>query len=107
VSMVRCPKCSAFVDTDEDMGFYGPSISECPEACESCRDDHSIDREEEYAAVCSKGGTHDWKAGTDWYGDPNVVHGTQTFPTWTCRKCGEYVTEEPAAYVEEEPPEMD
>lgn len=48
MSMVRCPCCGAIVDTDYDLMFYGPDTSPYPEACESCRDEHEIDREAEY-----------------------------------------------------------
>jgi len=31
---------------------------------------------------------HDWKYKSDWYGDPNVINGTQAFYTKECRYCG-------------------
>jgi hypothetical protein len=48
MSMARCPHCGQVVDTDDDLLFYGPDSSERPEACESCREEKQIDRDEEY-----------------------------------------------------------
>ena len=41
---------------------------------------------------------HDWRKGTDWMGDPDVINGTMSWSIWTCRKCGDEVTEEPDDY---------
>lgn len=37
---------------------------------------------------------HDWDYQADWYGDPEVINGTQDFYTRTCRACG---VEEPVS----------
>lgn len=34
---------------------------------------------------------HDWKVISDWYGDPDVINGTQTFYIKRCRQCGKEV----------------
>ncbi len=30
---------------------------------------------------------HKWEWVVDWYGDPNVINGTQDCSSWRCRKC--------------------
>jgi len=41
--------------------------------------------------ICDQGdGTfdHNWKYRSDWYGDPEVINGTQTIYFRTCVQCG-------------------
>jgi hypothetical protein len=32
---------------------------------------------------------HDWKWVSDWYGDPDVINGTEDCSCWRCKLCGE------------------
>jgi hypothetical protein len=43
---------------------------------------------------------HEWRESSDWYGDPDVINGTVSFPIWECRKCGQREYEKPADFEE-------
>lgn len=38
---------------------------------------------------------HDWRWVNGWYGDPNVINGTQDCSGWVCRLCDSTDNDEP------------
>ena len=46
-----------------------------------------------------------WKATRDWMGDLSIPRGTISWTVWTCRKCGDETTEQPADWTD--PRELD
>jgi len=47
-------------------------------------------------------GEHDWRFIRDWYGDPNVIHGTADCSIFRCLRCDLEQADEPDDFVPEE-----
>ncbi len=50
---------------------------------------------------------HEWQYVRDWWGDPNVIGGTQDCSHWYCEKCDTSTDEQPEDWIEPPDEEYD